>query len=1085
MIMNLILSGQITSDFYRLGSELSLMGELLDQIGSKVRDYQKDSLETYKNYETYMLEAKGALSSQFESHSQLERVMESLHEHAQEWAATTIFDTKDVSKAISEAAHAGWTYEEMVEGIPQAMLLAQAGNLSLADSLDYVIKALNATGTDFKDGKGFIDQWVMAANSGATTVDQLGDAIIRMGGTSRFTDSTAEMFTMLAVLADIGTVGPDAGTALRNSMIRLIAPTDKASKIMADLNVSTEEYYALAADDAALKNANKLLTETGFSAYDSNGNLKPFLQTYKELYGAVSGMSEVDSNAVLSAIFPTRTIASAMGILEAASKNYDGLYEKISDSAGYADWVAETQTSGLMGAEKAFESKQEEFSRKVGETLAPVKEDILGFFGEVVDFGNEMPEEQLAALVGAMTGLAATGPALTAVGGAIKLAAALGPLGSGIVVASVALGAFVGYANKLAEIDLQSTFGDLDLDIEKLGGYVDSIEGAFSVENSAVSQYATALETAKTNYTSLTQTLEEDMLSALFTGKELTQPEIDNIANLGTQIGGAVLDGIRASRSESLSLLDALFGDAEEGSKEAEAYQDAEGWVNSWANDLLAEANALSMQLRSEIVSALMDGELSDEDYAAISAQKNRIHQIFAEIAADQNREDYLAQLYKAQGISWDSLETFLTENAEKLPQKLLDEEEAYYREKARIRTAWEHEYEKATTDAQRRELEKRWENEEAQLAKKLEESKQNIQDEYSRINYEAFDSAMLGSEHGQAWDFIKKVWENENAAHDMHGWNFGDADLSKYLPQGVTAEEMEEQLYDLWQGEHGRTPWNSKNFSSVMEPFDDGRIAQMLESAHDISAQDIKIKPTIDTSGLDAMLGGETAEVEATVSGDTAELEAAIYEQDGLYLVSYVEGDTTELESDIDDQDRRDLTANVDGDVSGLIAAIEAVDGMRISVKVNASGLSSLGGGSSSKSKSSSSISSSLKNMVSSAKSKLGYAEGGRATEASIFGEAGPEWAIPEEHSDRTASLLDQARKASGFTWGDLINRNGGLNGTPNNKTVNLTYAPTINAGNADGVERALASDKNRLMAMLRSMMDEMNMRDDAEVYA
>lgn len=318
-----------------------------------------------------------------------------------------------------------------------------------------------------------------------------------------------------------------------------------------------------------------------------------------------------------------------------------------------------------------------------------------------------------------------------------------------------------------------------------------------------------------------------------------------------------------------------------------------------------------------------------------------------------------------------------------------------------------------------------------------------------------------------------------------MHGWNFGDADLSKYLPQGVTAEEMEEQLYDLWQGEHGRTPWNSKNFSSVMEPFDDGRIAQMLESAHDISAQDIKIKPTIDTSGLDAMLGGETAEVEATVSGDTAELEAAIYEQDGLYLVSYVEGDTTELESDIDDQDRRDLTANVDGDVSGLIAAIEAVDGMRISVKVNASGLSSLGGGSSSKSKSSSSISSSLKNMVSSAKSKLGYAEGGRATEASIFGEAGPEWAIPEEHSDRTASLLDQARKASGFTWGDLINRNGGLNGTPNNKTVNLTYAPTINAGNADGVERALASDKNRLMAMLRSMMDEMNMRDDAEVYA
>lgn len=41
-------------------------------------------------------------------------------------------------------------------------------------------------------------------------------------------------------------------------------------------------------------------------------------------------------------------------------------------------------------------------------------------------------------------------------------------------------------------------------------------------------------------------------------------------------------------------------------------------------------------------------------------------------------------------------------------------------------------------------------------------------------------------------------------------------------------------------------------------------------------------------------------------------------------------------------------------------------------------------------------------------------FAEGGRATEASIFGEAGPEWAIPEEHTDRVASLFNAAREAA-----------------------------------------------------------------------
>ena len=1073
MIMNLILSGQITSDFYRLGSELSLMGELLDQIGSKVRDYQKDSLETYKNYETYMLEAKGALTAQYESQTELESVMQRLHGHAQEWAATTIFDTKDVAHAIAEAAHAGWTYEEMAEGIPQAMLLAQAGNLTLSDSLNYVIKALNATGTKFEDSDVLIDQWAMAANSGATNIGELGEAILRMGATARFNDSTAEMFTMLAVLADMGTVGSDAGTLLRNSMIRLIAPTEKANKAMAELGVTEAERLSTAADSEALAKANELLAQTGFSAYDAQGNLKPFLETYKDLYSSVSGMSEVDKNAVLSAIFPTRTITGALGLLEAASNSYDGLYEKILGSDGYAERIAQIQTSGLMGAEKAFESKNEEFSRKVGETLAPAKETLLDMFGAVIDFGNEMPEEALSGLVGAMTGIAVAGPALTAVGGALKLASALGPLGGGLLLASVGLGSFVGYATKLSELDLESTFGNLELDVEKLGGIVDSIETKFDVENSAVAQYAQALATAQENYVTLSSTLEENLLAASLTGHVLSDEEKANILGLGNDIGKAVLDGINAARDENLSFLDVLFGDAEEGTDEAKALEDAVDWTNGRFDSLYAEAENIGAQLRASMVAALMDGELNAQEQAAIDASIARMNQIQAEIASRMERQDYLTQLRKAQSISWDSLGEYLEDNAQKQADQLLAADELYFSQWGQLRESWEHEYAQATSDAQRRELEAEWANLDEQLLYEYEASKKGIQEKFGDLAYEAFGAAMRGSDHGQAWAFLEKLWENEMPVFDNGVWDFGNKDFSEYLPTGVSAEDMEDQLNKLWQGEHGWTGLGNK-YSEVMEPYIGSQASDMLDSALNIT-----VKPIIDDSGLDAMMGGETAELEASVSGDTAELEAAIAEQDGVNLVSYVDGDTDALESAIDEQDRRDLVANVDGDTSALRAAIEACDGMSISVKVRGS-LSGLGGGSSSSSSKSSSSSSNSGRWV----SKL-YAEGGRATEASIFGEAGPEWAIPEEHSSRTAGLLDQARRASGFTWGDLIGRNGGLNGTPGSKTVNLTYAPTINAGNADGVERALASDKNRLMAMMRSMMDEMNMRDDAEVYA
>ena len=112
-------------------------------------------------------------------------------------------------------------------------------------------------------------------------------------------------------------------------------------------------------------------------------------------------------------------------------------------------------------------------------------------------------------------------------------------------------------------------------------------------------------------------------------------------------------------------------------------------------------------------------------------------------------------------------------------------------------------------------------------------------------------------------------------------------------------------------------------------------------------------------------------------------------------------------------------------------------------------------------------------------------YAEGGRATEPSIFGEAGAEWAIPEQHSERTADLLNAAREASGFTWGDRLSRYGGLNAGTGGRSLVVNYSPTVNAGNAEGVDRVLAADKNRLTRLVRQVLDEQRTRDEVEVYA
>ena len=189
---------------------------------------------------------------------------------------------------------------------------------------------------------------------------------------------------------------------------------------------------------------------------------------------------------------------------------------------------------------------------------------------------------------------------------------------------------------------------------------------------------------------------------------------------------------------------------------------------------------------------------------------------------------------------------------------------------------------------------------------------------------------------------------------------------------------------------------------------------------------------------------------VTVTYTADTTELNAAIEAEDGQTLTQYLNGDATDLHIKIWDENGQVLTEDVTGDASALAAEIAKYNGMSIRVKIYGDRL---------------------------------FAEGGRATSASIFGEAGPEWAIPEQHNERTADLLNAARAASGFTWGELLARFGGLNANPHHDSqpTNIVYSPTINANDATGVEQVLKDDKERFEKWYK----DQKMRDEAEVYA
>lgn len=1111
------LNGEVGAGFGKIGDSLSNLGYALDRVGRYTREFEKESVNVYRSYEDQMLAAKYALSAQVDSATELERQMAGLDEAARKWAASSIFHTDDVSQAINEAAHAGWEYQEILEGIPQAMLIAQAGGLELSDGLDYLVKMMNATRTPMSEMGTVVDQWAMAANISATNIDELGQAFISMGAAAQFGDSTAELFSMLAALANVGTTGTKAGTALRNTIMRLIAPTTKAEAAMDLLGADAEELQEVLADENVTKAA-KTLEGLGFSAFDKDtGKLKPIKDIFAELFTMTEGLDDAAKDELLAAIFPTRTIATALSLLTASNGELDEMYEKIKNSDGYAGKGADIMMSGLTGSIETLKSKWEEFKRSIGETLAPHIEKIAEGLGNFVDGLNNMSPEALSGITSMLTVLSYAGPLLIGVGAVTKLVGLLGPIGTLALVAGLGVSYLWGYLTKLDQINWEGHFGTLKVDLDELNQYVDSIETKFDTEQQAITKWSEAVQAAQENYNSALTDMNEGLLKKVLTGGTFTDADYQQFVQLGKDIVKYTQEGIENAEARDQSLLQALFSD-KSSLEEIEGYDNLSGLMDYYYSDLYDEARKIGENIRLKLTEALGNGELTAEDRAYIQTQIGRLNQINAEIAAGLQEEAYYAQLEKAGRVSWETISEFLSSNEQKLKEEHAAIDEQYDTLWGQIKHAFEVARKNGDktvtfTDSagQKRTVDVSEEAEEE--AHKLVNDERaaahaSANTKFGSISQTAFDELMRDSEYAEGWAFMKDMYAKYGGIPlDEDGM----PDISKLGLEGKTDSEVESlynQLYGIFRGDSNFLGLGQGKLSDILKGFKDyegiGQYLEMLGDDFDYFSavgdfQSYKYNFQHNNEDPYGLFGTYEQLAARYEYGKTKNDLESLYQQQA------------KIDKEIGDRQKRMEDRNYDifginsynkdwtalngknGEGGGLLDQKAQIELEIAEAEGKVSELEGVIAGMNTE-----------KDVIFGVDSKevdawqppkkhgtveydveQDFALGGRATQASVFGEAGPEWAIPEKHTERTAQLLDAARRASGFTWGDIISRFGGMNANPGNSPVVLNYSPTINAGDAKGVAGALAADRDKLVKMVKQALEEAQFRDSVEVYA
>ena len=310
-----------------------------------------------------------------------QKAFETLENAARECGASTAFSATEAAEALNYLALAGYDADKAATALPTVLKLAGAGAMSLANASDMVTDSMSALGIAATEANltQFSDQLAQTASKANTSVAQLGEAILTVGGTAKgLAGGTTELNTALGILADNGLKGAEGGTHLRNIILSLQNPTDKAAASLQSL---------------------------GVDVYDAQGNMRGLNDVFKDLQGAMAGMDNASKDSILSTLFNKTDLTAANAMLSNCADRFDELSAAVENSAGACENMYAIQLDNLNGDIAILKSGLADLGISIYKDLnGPLREMTQLATSMVGELSDAYKEGGMEGMVGAVGG---------------------------------------------------------------------------------------------------------------------------------------------------------------------------------------------------------------------------------------------------------------------------------------------------------------------------------------------------------------------------------------------------------------------------------------------------------------------------------------------------------------------------------------------------------------------------------------------------------------------------------------------------------------------------------------------------------
>lgn len=291
--------------------------------------------------------------------------MDQLRAAAIEAGASTVYSASDSADAINDLGKAGMSVTDILTGgLSGALNLAASDGMAVGDAAEYMANTLSMFHLKGSQASQVADTLAAGAGKAVGNVSDFGEALNNCGAQANsFGMNVQETTGVLALFAQNGTIGAEAGTQLNSMLMKLATPSAEASNTMKEL---------------------------GISAYDAQHHFVGMANFAGQLQKAEKGLTDEQRNQANATIFGSYAIKAANYLYEAGESGVNKWTKAVSES-GYAAEQAAAKNNNLKGDLENLSGSMESLMISVGEgAQGPLRKMVQGL-DTLVDTFSGLP----------------------------------------------------------------------------------------------------------------------------------------------------------------------------------------------------------------------------------------------------------------------------------------------------------------------------------------------------------------------------------------------------------------------------------------------------------------------------------------------------------------------------------------------------------------------------------------------------------------------------------------------------------------------------------------------------------------------